>query len=57
MVPADGQLKASRANGADGEAGGGRDTMRYGGRARQSGGDCRVTGEDPALMEDDDGWG
>jgi hypothetical protein len=35
LVPVDGQLKASRANGADGEAGGGRDAMRYGGRARR----------------------
>jgi len=53
---ADGQWKASRANGADSEAGGGRDAVRPAagerGRAGRGGGDCRVTRGGPCV----DGW-
>jgi hypothetical protein len=48
LVPADGAVEGEPANGADSEGAGGRDAVRAGrgGRAKQSGGDCRVTGED-----------
>lgn len=44
----DGAVEGEPANGADSEGAGGRDAVRAGrgGRAKQSGGDCRVTGED-----------